>query len=117
MYSAAIAVLWTDRKKVQGIVNILCWHAKGRPSCLMNPCFHIALHQFSFVIFCLGQKAYFVLFGVLPCLVAFVHCFCIFSGSLQRKWLSHHSLGFEIGIIPILAIAVIFKTALVCFPS
>lgn len=40
--------------------------------------------------------------GFLFCLLAFVHCFYILNGSLQRKWLSHHSLVLKLEFFPLL---------------
>lgn len=57
-----------------------------------------------FFIFCLEQKACFVLFGAfLSCLVAFVHCFFILDGFLSiEKLLSHHSWVSKLELFPFL---------------
>lgn len=70
-----------------------------------------------FSYFVWGRKLILFYLGFLSCqsllCIAFIALMVL---HLQRKWLSHHSLGFQIGIIPILAIAIIFKTASIVTP-
>lgn len=71
---------------------------------------------FSLVLshFVWGRKLILFYLGFLSCLV--LYRFYIFNGSLSVEKMAHHSLGFEIEVTPILAIAIIFKTAVIVFP-